>query len=498
MKKIDELACATEKIFQHVSRKSDVKALEVFAASNEQLINRLVCTSHIKCNGVEEPKSQENFGLGLQIIFTDGSRGFGSVSGDLTLCGADLALEKARDAKVLDPEFYGLPEATDYKRTLYNYHDAGIMDIDDRTFVTLGWKVIKGGIEKFRKADLNDQDGLILSGDVTLLKERIAVKSSNLGPEIDESTLIMSFVTAMVEKRNAKGSGYQIVKRLDDFSDISGREAAVNAIKTMDGVRMPSGKYTVIFGPQPVSDIFTYLFLPAITTPSFYTGVSPFLKKFGSKIVSETLTIVDDGCNPEFPGSKGITCDGLPTSRIELVRNGALTGLLSNHYELERLLHEKNSENNLGVSIADARKMLKPANGFRFAAGGGRSYSTLPGIAATNVLMYGKDEKPLQKLLREVKNGLYIGRIWYTYPMNISGDFTCSVIADSYTIENGEIARPLRINSLRINDNFVRILSNVAGVSDQRRGTLGWASDECTFLPEIAVPDVMVEEIKEP
>jgi PmbA protein len=37
-----------------------------------------------------------------------------------------------------------------------------------------------------------------------------------------------------------------------------------------------------------------------------------------------------------------------------------------------------------------------------------------------------------EELLRRVGNGPYIGRIWYTYPINgaRAGDFTCTVTAD--------------------------------------------------------------------
>ena len=43
----------------------DIEEAEVFAASNGQLLTRLNYTSHIPCNGVEEPKSTESFGIGI-------------------------------------------------------------------------------------------------------------------------------------------------------------------------------------------------------------------------------------------------------------------------------------------------------------------------------------------------------------------------------------------------------------------------------------------------
>ena len=73
---------------------------------------RLNYTSHIPCNGVEEPKSVESYGLGIQAVFeTPGGRllGFGSEPSDLSTAGAARALAKARQAAVADPEFVSLP-----------------------------------------------------------------------------------------------------------------------------------------------------------------------------------------------------------------------------------------------------------------------------------------------------------------------------------------------------------------------------------------------------
>ena len=37
------------------------------------------------------------------------------------------------------------------------------------------------------------------------------------------------------------------------------------------------------------------------------------------------------------------------------------------------------------------------------------------------------------ELIRKVRNGIYVGRVWYTYPINgqRAGDFTCTVSGDS-------------------------------------------------------------------
>ena len=66
--------------------------------------------------------------------------------------------------------------------------------------------------------------------------------------------------------------------------------------------------------------------------------------KLGQQIASEKLTIVDDGAAKGLVGAKGITCEGLPTGRTELIKDGKLVGLLANHYESQRLQRDPRGE----------------------------------------------------------------------------------------------------------------------------------------------------------
>ena len=96
-------------------------------------------------------------------------------------------------------------------------------------------------------------------------------------------------------------------------------------------------------------------------------------------------------------------------------------------------------------------------------------------------------------------NGIYIGRIWYTYPVNgiAAGDFSGTIVGDSYLIRDGKLAAPLQPNSLRMNDNVLRVIDDILGIGLERRGTVRWSSDQVTWAPEVAVSDFQLEEINE-
>jgi hypothetical protein len=487
----------------------DIEEAEVFASSNGQLLTRLNYTSHIPCNGVEEPKSTESYGIGIQAVFkTPQGRkiGFGSESSDISLEGVKEALAKARRGGVLDPEFQSLARPTGEKRKLRRYHDPQLMRLADGDLVSAGWQVLGGALRTFETSEelgelagsqsLRDL-GLIVGGDVTILQERIAVASYAMPqPQTDESALILSFITAMVEREGSKGSGYAAATRLADFGDGAGRQAARNAIDSIGGVRVKTGEYRVVFGQQAVMDLMVNLVMPSLNLGTFYAGASAFLGKLGQPVAAEMLSIFDDGAAPGLAGSKGITCEGLPTGRTDLIVNGTLKGLLANHYESQRILVDPRAKEKLGVDPNGQREAFVPRNGFRFTAGGGRSHGSQPGIFATNVIIQGNDRSH-EELLRNVGDGLYLGRIWYTYPVNglRAGDFTCTVVGDSYVIRDGRLAEPIKANSIRLNDSIHNVLRGVIGVGRERYPTLVWAADEIVYAPEVAVAKVRVEEI---
>jgi PmbA protein len=505
------LARAVGTALEFARAQAGVREVEAFASANAALLTRLCYTSHIPCNGVEEPKSSESCGLGLQVVFDgpDGPRlGFGAEPADLSLRGAERAFAKARAAAVRDPEFVSLPRPGAEARTLFDYHDPQLMALDDVRLVEAGWAVVRGALSTFlpssRLAELAGSEsglaalGLILGGDATVLQERMAIASTHMAePQTDESTLITAFVTAMVEGQQAKGSGWSTGTRLDHFTDEAGVEAAQRAIAAVGGRRVPSGEYTVILGRQPVADLLNNLVVPACTASAFYASSTPFLGKLGRRVASPLLTVYDHGARPGLMGSKGITCEGLPTARTDLIRDGVLVGCLSNWYEAQRLLRDPAVATKLGASGPTAAAALAPRNGFRFGDGGGRQFDNQPSIAASNVVVEGNETLRASELVRRVKDGLYIGRIWYTYPINglSAGDFTCTVVGDSYIIRDGRIAEPLRPNTVRINDNIGNVLNNVIGLSDDVKGTIVWAADEVVYAPEIAVRSVHLEAI---
>ena len=518
---IQTLRVAVRDALAYVADQPGVVEAEVFASSNSNITLRLNYTSHIPCNGVEEPKSIESNGISVRAAFRsyDGTKiGMGSEPSDLTQSGVERALEKARQGAVRDREFVSLPKPSANRTMLAEYHDPSLMRLRNSKLLAHGWDMLRealdvfqssedllAALERFRagradsleEAQLSDL-GLILGGDLVLLHERMAIASTAMPePQTDESTLVMSFATAMVEEMNAKGSGWSVATHLADFDGRSAGDAARRAIASMDGQRVPSGSYRVVLGPQPVAELLEWILLPGLYLDSFYADASPFMKKFGQQIASDKLCLYDDGSLAGMAGSKAITDEGLPTGRTDLIRDGRLVGLLSDYYNYRRILGDRRGREKLGVEPAAVEPGLLPRNGFRAGNGGGRDFGAHPSTVPTNLVIESQEELDRDELLRRVGDGVYIGRIWYTYPVNgfTSGDFSGTVVGDSYVIRDGKLAEPLKPNTLRMNDNILRVIHNIMGIGAERTGTVRWSSDQVTWAPEIAVGNFHLEEI---
>jgi predicted Zn-dependent protease len=103
-----------------------------------------------------------------------------------------------------------------------------------------------------------------------------------------------------------------------------------------------------------------------------------------------------------------------------------------------------------------------------------------------------------QTLISGIQKGILVGRLWYTYPVNglRAGDFTGTLTADSYFIEDGQIKAPIKVNTLRINDNIGNILMGIRGITKDTRPTVLWAADEMVYAPlGVMVDSVHFEEI---
>ena len=504
MRSLAELKSFTREAARILARESDLASYEVYCATSEHRIARLAYTSDIPSRGLEEFKSLHAEGFQLRITMSRDPHEVGAASeaGDFTSDSIRDALRRARSAAVVDPHFSGFP-AVALGRKPATSKKSDLARVGDSAIAAAAWEVLDGALAAFAKRPENlrvEHPGLIIGGDVSVIRDRIAIFNSNFAEvRTDESAHFNASVTSIIESLDAKGTATTLgdsTAAMRRDARVIGRDAVRRALALSHGARPAAGEFRVVLGPQPIAEILNYMVMGSLTTGAFHAASSAYHAKFGAPVMDSRLSLVDDPALGAGAIRRRITCEGIPTRRVELIRGGKLIGLLSNFYDTHRMLTDEHRAEKLGPN-APAKLDFPPLSGYRVGEGGGRRFDASPGSAGTNVVMRARGGVTDRELVHAVGDGIYVGRIWYTYPINgqRAGDFTCTVTGDSYLIRDGKLAEPLAPNCLRINANIAQVFEHPLAVGSRPRPATVWGSSEAYYVPAIAAGPIALVEV---
>ena len=476
MTQIKLLRDTASDLLKFAEKQNEVKEAEAYVSSNKLIVYRIAYHSKIPSNGLEEPKSNEEFGLSLRILFKDGKYGFGSADSNFSKDGYRAAYEKAFESRVLDDDFHSLPGPAGKVKAKPEF-DTKIMKTDEQKGVSKAYEMLDSAFSALGKGKF--VGGINITGELDLVASRFVVESSKGISAFDENTHSIATLTTSLESgENATGTSFESsthLQRIDARK--AGADSAQKAIMMQKPRGMEGGKYRVVLSENVVAELFYSRFDVALSSIDYNS--SPFIGRIGQRVGAEEFSVTDEPNMKGLIGSKIVTDEGIPTRKTEIIKDGVLKNYLSNDYYTKKKAEWKEFE---------------PLHGFR--SGMERSYGGDVGIHGTNIVV-GSGKHSQEELLEEVRDGIYVGRMWYTYPINgyASPDYTGTIRGDSYIIENGEITGALTPNTMRVIDSFDNFMKNIIGIGKKRKAILAWGQEETIVAPEIALSSMNLKRI---
>jgi PmbA protein len=298
----------------------------------------------------------------------------------------------------------------------------------------------------------------IHSGGILFTKFEDVYLASSEGPiGVDKRSAIELSIRAFTQ-REASGHGVECSSTLKDFRpERAGAKAGGIAKLAKDPKAGDEGVYDVIFDPLIFGSSLA-VWGRMISAYDVLVQMSVFVDKLGKEVAPEIVTMRDN------PGAYSLSNrvfddEGAPARENVFIDHGVLKGYLHN---------------------TSTAKMFKTAT------------TGNAGVVAPNAWNIELDAGDVSKdeLFENEKKGLYLTNTWYTRFQNYAkGDFSTIPRDGIFLVEKGEIKQSLK--DLRVSDNALSMLGNIAGISKERQHVHWWGeADPPSLSPYVLIKDV--------
>lgn len=412
----------------NLALKKGADGAEVYIKSSKNL------SIEIKDQKIDALESSLSFGYSLRVI-KDKRLGFCySTDRDNIESVVSNAVEAA--GWVDRDEYLELPEAS----------DPGSMEIFDPRISSIGEVEAIKKVSLLEKAAYEEDKRVrnIRKARGSFLKADIIIMNSKGVDRQYSSTTCTAQIMVMAENGIDSQMGWYFTgsRFLDEvsFEDV-GRNAARRAVQLLGSRRMNAQKTPVILD-NLVSVEFMGIFASSLSSENVQKGKSLLSGRLGKKVISQRISIIDNGLLPGKLGSKPVDDEGVSSREKTLIREGLLLGYLYNTY------------------TAKKDGVLSTGNAVR------SGFSGLPSVGISNLYIEAVSKADVispREIFRAVDKCLYVTEAMGIHTANpISGEFSIGV--SGLWIEKGEIVFPVK--EAVISGNILSFFENIEAVGD--------------------------------
>lgn len=389
------------------------------------------------CGGqVETLKEAEQMGLGLRV-FNQGRMGF-AYSSDLSLGAIE---EVVRDAVSISAytaadEFNRFSEGGQVYPIMQTF-DTGIdaATLEDKIEMAREVERVARAFDK--RVELVERAGYEDTEFSSLVMNSRGLYAFGQGSYCG---LYISLV-AREDGDAQNGFSVMVKKKIESLDPRTvGEEAAMKAVRSLQGRIIPSASMPCIVEPYVVTR-FMSLLSSSVHADAVQKGKSVLAGKVGQLVASQVFTLVDDASYEAGIASFPFDGEGVPAQKNMIIEKGELKGFLYDTYS----------------GLKAGRK--SSGNGIR------GSFRSLPGVGTTNFMLSPGEQSP-DSLIAGIESGFYVTDVMGMHTANpISGDF--SVGAAGIMIEQGRLTYPVR--GVTIAGNLLKLLLDIEAVGSDLR-----------------------------
>ena len=251
-------------------------------------------------------------GLGIRV-FDDGRVGASSTNDPSRW---EACLEAALAAmRLADPQpWEGLPAPVALPTDPLAF-DAG---------VTLAPGTVAALLESMQAGAATHPEAAVTAGSAGLSRSKVEVANTHGLRYADEET----HASCSIEAIAGTSTGYEFASShgLDLDPAWVGEQAAFFAAHGVGGEPLAPGTYDLVLSPLAVAELLEAVLIPALVGRNVHAGRSRLAGRVGERIADERLSLYDDPHRPMGPGAAWFDAEGVPTRRLDLIRDGVLAG----------------------------------------------------------------------------------------------------------------------------------------------------------------------------
>lgn len=283
--------------------------------------------------------------------------------------------------------------------------------------------------------------GFNASGSLATGGAEIWVKSTR-GVDVHHRTSSVRFVTVVLGKSGGSGYAEFSGARLAEFVPEEAAERALTKAQSSERrIAVDPGEYTVVLEEPAVATLLGMLSGMGFSARALLEKRSFMDGKFGQKLVSDRVTVYDDGLHPKTT-QMPFDFEGMPKARVHFFRRGIA----------EAVVHDTRTATLLKTT-STGHALPPPASG----------WSPIP-----MHLVMEPGQASDADLVAGVERGLLVTRFHYARPVDpMRGVVTMMTRDGTFLIENGKVGSA--VDDMRVTESGLRALSSVEAVGSELR-----------------------------